>query len=231
MQFVRYSDGSGPVWSVQTDTGIHALAAHPTGEPSYDDLTNQRYLDRLASAVENGALPVVDPDEVDRLAPVQKPGKIVCAGLNYHDHAEEQNEEVPEVPMLFSKASTAVSNPGSPIVHPGGDEQVDYEVELAAVIGRRTAGGSTGVPVAAASAPIETRVFPTSLASPRSREVSTFGSYPAASAASAAPASAVMLSAIRSWSTQSKAESDWSEVSPPVSAWRCSRTASGTDTP
>ncbi|WP_436930828.1 fumarylacetoacetate hydrolase family protein [Halosimplex halobium] len=137
MRFVRYSDGSGPAWGVQTDAGIHALAADPAGEPSYEDLTNQRYLDRLASAVDDGALPVVDPDEVDRLAPVPRPGKIVCAGLNYHDHAEEQDEEVPDVPMLFSKASTAVTNPGSPIVHPGGDEQVDYEVELAAVIGRR----------------------------------------------------------------------------------------------
>jgi 2-keto-4-pentenoate hydratase/2-oxohepta-3-ene-1,7-dioic acid hydratase in catechol pathway len=139
MQFVRYSDGSEPAWGVHTDTGIHSLAAHPAGEPSYQDLTNGRYLNQIESDVDDGALPVVDPGEVNLLTPVPRPGKIVCAGLNYHDHAEEQDEEVPEVPLLFSKASTTVTNPGSPIVHPPG-EQVDYEVELGVVIGRRAKG-------------------------------------------------------------------------------------------
>lgn len=135
MQLVRYTCGAGPAWGVKDDTAIHALADLPAGEPSYQDLTNQNYCNQLQDAVGNGTLSRVDLDDVNLLAPVPQPPKIVCAGLNYLDHAEEQDEEIPEVPLLFSKAPTTVTNPNSPIVHPG-DEQVDYEVELAAVIGR-----------------------------------------------------------------------------------------------
>ncbi len=56
--------------------------------------------------------------------------------MNYHDHAEEQDEEVPDQPLLFGKSPSAVTNPGDPIVHPAELEEVDYEVELGVVIGR-----------------------------------------------------------------------------------------------
>jgi 2-keto-4-pentenoate hydratase/2-oxohepta-3-ene-1,7-dioic acid hydratase in catechol pathway len=135
MQFVRYNSGAGPTWGVRTDDEIHALADLPAGEPSYQDLANKRYLDGVERAVENGTLTVVDADEASLLAPVPQPPKIVCAGLNYRDHAEEQDEEIPDEPLLFAKAPTTVTNPGSPIVHPEG-EQVDYEVELAVIVGR-----------------------------------------------------------------------------------------------
>jgi 2-keto-4-pentenoate hydratase/2-oxohepta-3-ene-1,7-dioic acid hydratase in catechol pathway len=140
MRFVRYNGGAGPAWGVQTDEGIHVLGDLPAGEPSYQDLADEGYLEWLSDHVENGTLSRVDPDAVSLLAPVPRPGKIVCAGLNYRDHAEEQDEEIPEVPLLFSKAPTTVTNPNSPIVHPGGEEQVDYEVELAVVIGRTAKG-------------------------------------------------------------------------------------------
>ncbi|ELY96324.1 fumarylacetoacetate hydrolase family protein [Natrialba taiwanensis] len=74
--------------------------------------------------------------EANLLAPVPRPGKIVCVGLNYHDHAEEQNEAVPDRPLLFGKVGTAVTNPGDPIVYPSALDEVDYEVELGVVIGR-----------------------------------------------------------------------------------------------
>ena len=135
MQFVRYNRGASPAWGVEHDGAIHVLADRPAGEPTYQDLTNRRYLDAVRADVENGTLSQVDPGEVSLLAPVPQPPKIVCAGLNYRDHAEEQDEEIPEKPLLFSKAPTTVTNPGSPIVHPAG-EQVDYEVELAVVVGR-----------------------------------------------------------------------------------------------
>jgi len=135
MRFVRYNGGAGPAWGVHTSTEIHVLGDLPSGEPSYQDLADEGYLEWLSDRVENGTLSTVDPDAVSLLAPVPRPPKIVCAGLNYYDHAEEQDEEVPEEPLLFSKASTTVTNPGSPIVHPEGEE-VDYEVELAVVIGR-----------------------------------------------------------------------------------------------
>jgi len=135
MQFVRYNAGGRPSMGVRTGSQVHALADLPEGEPDYGDLTNQRYLDRVRSAVRHDTLTQYAVPEVSLLAPVPRPGKIVCAGLNYRDHAEEQDEEIPDRPLLFAKAPTTVTNPGSPIVHPEG-EQVDYEVELAVVIGR-----------------------------------------------------------------------------------------------
>ncbi|WP_224450337.1 fumarylacetoacetate hydrolase family protein [Haloprofundus salilacus] len=135
MQIVRYNGGSGPVLGVKKGSKIHSLADLPEGLPTYDDFTNQRYLDTVESLVLNGGLSQRDIDEVDLLAPVPQPGKIVCAGLNYQDHAEEQDEEIPDEPLLFAKAPTTVTNPDSPIVHPEG-EQVDYEVELGVVVGR-----------------------------------------------------------------------------------------------
>ncbi|HET7373221.1 MAG TPA: fumarylacetoacetate hydrolase family protein [Gemmatimonadaceae bacterium] len=70
-------------------------------------------------------------------APVPRPGKIVCIGLNYHDHAQEIGLAVPKTPTIFSKFSSCVIAPGEPVVIPASSAQVDYEAELAVVIGRR----------------------------------------------------------------------------------------------
>jgi len=70
-------------------------------------------------------------------APVPRPGKLICIGLNYRDHAAESNMAIPEQPVVFSKFTTAVIAPGEPVVLPTGSTQVDYEAELAVVIGRR----------------------------------------------------------------------------------------------
>jgi 2-keto-4-pentenoate hydratase/2-oxohepta-3-ene-1,7-dioic acid hydratase in catechol pathway len=69
------------------------------------------------------------------LAPVQ-PGKIICVGRNYAEHAREQNVEVPEIPLLFLKPPSAVIGPGDAIVLPPQSKQVEHEGELAVVIGR-----------------------------------------------------------------------------------------------
>jgi 2-keto-4-pentenoate hydratase/2-oxohepta-3-ene-1,7-dioic acid hydratase in catechol pathway len=70
------------------------------------------------------------------LAPIT-PSKIVAIGLNYKDHAAEQKKPLPAEPMLFIKPSTAVIGPGDPIKLPGGIGRIDYESEVAVVIGRR----------------------------------------------------------------------------------------------
>jgi len=70
-------------------------------------------------------------------APVPRPGKLICIGLNYRDHAAESNMPIPERPVVFSKFSTCVIAPGEPVVIPATSDQVDYEAELAVVIGRR----------------------------------------------------------------------------------------------
>ncbi len=65
------------------------------------------------------------------------PSKIVCVGLNYKDHAAEQNKPLPAEPLLFIKPSTAVIGPGAAILLPPGVGRVDHEAELGVVIGRR----------------------------------------------------------------------------------------------
>ena len=70
-------------------------------------------------------------------APVMRPGKIICIGLNYRDHAAESGVAVPEYPTVFSKYANAVIGPGEAIVHPSISDKVDYEAEMAVVIGKR----------------------------------------------------------------------------------------------
>lgn len=70
------------------------------------------------------------------LAPVT-PSKIVCVGLNYKDHAAEQNKPLPPEPLIFIKPSTSVIGPGDAIELPPGAGRVDHEAEAAVVIGRR----------------------------------------------------------------------------------------------
>ncbi len=74
---------------------------------------------------------------VKLMAPIPRPGKIICLGLNYSDHAEEAGLTPPEEPVLFSKPATAVVGHEDPVIYPKVSSQVDYEVELAVVIGKK----------------------------------------------------------------------------------------------
>jgi 2-keto-4-pentenoate hydratase/2-oxohepta-3-ene-1,7-dioic acid hydratase in catechol pathway len=69
--------------------------------------------------------------------PIERPGKIVCVGLNYRDHAEEQGAPLPEAPLLFAKWQNALIGPDEPIVIPPIVTKCDYEAELGVVIGAR----------------------------------------------------------------------------------------------
>jgi 2-keto-4-pentenoate hydratase/2-oxohepta-3-ene-1,7-dioic acid hydratase in catechol pathway len=74
------------------------------------------------------------------MLPIERPGKIVCVGLNYRDHAEEQGVELPEEPLLFAKWPNTLIGPGDPIVIPPLVTRCDYEAELGVVIGERVSG-------------------------------------------------------------------------------------------
>jgi 2,4-didehydro-3-deoxy-L-rhamnonate hydrolase len=67
--------------------------------------------------------------------PIDRPSKIVCVGLNYRDHAEEQGVDLPEAPLLFAKWPNTLIGPGEPIILPAAAREVDYEAELGVVIG------------------------------------------------------------------------------------------------
>lgn len=72
-----------------------------------------------------------------RVLPPASPSKIVCVGLNYRDHAEEMHMEIPETPVLFLKPPSAVIGHGDKIIYPASSSRVEYEAELACVIGKR----------------------------------------------------------------------------------------------
>lgn len=80
---------------------------------------------------------VLNMDDVTLKAPVSAPSKILCLGLNYRDHAEEAELPLPDEPIIFMKPQTAIVGPEQPVIKPAFVEKLDYEVELAAVIGRR----------------------------------------------------------------------------------------------
>ena len=89
----------------------------------------------FAAAQERGWL--IPSSDAYWFAPVPRPGKLICIGLNYRDHAAESKMAIPEKPVVFSKFSSSVIAPGEPVVLPPSSKQVDYEAELAVVIGRR----------------------------------------------------------------------------------------------
>lgn len=71
------------------------------------------------------------------LAPILRPPKLICIGLNYKDHAIESNMDLPTTPVVFTKFSNSIIGPGDTVLLPRASTQVDYEAELAIVIGRR----------------------------------------------------------------------------------------------
>src|SRR5688572_24169005 len=73
---------------------------------------------------------------VDKLLAPLVPTDILCIGLNYREHAIEGGQAIPEIPMLFIKSSNALNNPFDPILIPRRSQMIDYEAELAVVIGR-----------------------------------------------------------------------------------------------
>jgi acylpyruvate hydrolase len=97
----------------------------------------------LEAILEGGLLDEVEPvngddgvpvDGVRLLSPVTRPGKIICIGLNYRAHAEEQGAEPPETPTFFAKFRNALAAPGATVPLPPWSERVDYEAEVAFVI-------------------------------------------------------------------------------------------------
>jgi 2-keto-4-pentenoate hydratase/2-oxohepta-3-ene-1,7-dioic acid hydratase in catechol pathway len=144
MKFVRCRLDGGVSWGVQESEQVHLLGDSRVGAPSLQDLLNPSYRRVTQDLLSAQELPRVDLEAIDRLAPVTDIGKIVCIGLNYHDHAAEQDQEIPEQPILFAKASTSVTDPGAPIVKPPDIDQLDYEVELGVVIGRTAKAVAAG---------------------------------------------------------------------------------------
>ncbi|MEV7288071.1 fumarylacetoacetate hydrolase family protein [Streptomyces sp. NPDC093252] len=99
-------------------------------------LADEAALDRVRSAADAGDLPVLDPEGLRIGPPLGRIGKVVCIGLNYHDHARETGAEPPTEPVLFLKAPDTVVGPYDTVLVPRRSVKTDWEVELAVVIGR-----------------------------------------------------------------------------------------------
>ncbi|MEH0524288.1 fumarylacetoacetate hydrolase family protein [Streptomyces stelliscabiei] len=94
-------------------------------------------VDRARAAVEAGGLPVLDTGGLRIGAPLARPGKIVCVGLNYRDHAAETGAAIPPRPVVFMKDPGTVVGPYDEVLVPRGSVKTDWEVELGVVVGRR----------------------------------------------------------------------------------------------
>jgi 2-keto-4-pentenoate hydratase/2-oxohepta-3-ene-1,7-dioic acid hydratase in catechol pathway len=137
MRLVSYRGEEGVCAGVQVADGIldagALLGERPLGTRR---LIEQGRLDELAERTKPGV--DIEAASVMRLLPpVPDPDKIVCIGLNYRSHAEEQGVEPPAQPTLFAKFRNALAPAGATVALPAASEKVDYEAEVAFVIGRR----------------------------------------------------------------------------------------------
>lgn len=94
-------------------------------------------LEQVRNQAANSSTPSYSLPDVHILAPIT-PGKVLCSGINYHGHLEENpSAKLPDSPFFFAKLPNTVIGPGEPIIHPKMTQQLDYEVEFTAVIGKR----------------------------------------------------------------------------------------------
>ena len=134
MKLLRYGEpGAERPGLLDADGRIRDLSGHVADLAG--DALDPAALARLA-ALDPATLPAVAG--TPRLgACVAGIGKFICIGLNYSDHAAESGLPVPDEPVIFMKATSAVSGPNDPVLIPRGSEKTDWEVELGVVIGRR----------------------------------------------------------------------------------------------
>jgi 2-keto-4-pentenoate hydratase/2-oxohepta-3-ene-1,7-dioic acid hydratase in catechol pathway len=120
-EYVRFIHNGRAAWGQKLEHKLHVLSAAPWAEPK---ATGE----------------VVDASGVEWLIPAE-PSKVICVGLNYKDHAAEMGHAIPDEPVLFLKPVSAVLDPGKSIRLPRSSDRVDYEAELAMVVGKKVGPG------------------------------------------------------------------------------------------
>src|SRR5215217_3450782 len=131
MRFVNYATDEGPRAGVLRDGRVLEVRDAPAG--GLHALLAAGPLER-SEPVEAEGLAI---EEVELLPPIERPGKVLCIGLNYRAHAEEGGREAPELPTFFAKFATSLRPDGATVALPGWSSKVDYEAEVAFVIGDR----------------------------------------------------------------------------------------------
>ncbi len=133
MKLISFRINGESGYGVVRDDGVVALS----GRMNFADLRSLIAANGLAEAAKLAATLKADfkIESAQLLPPIPNPGKIICVGLNYRDHAKEAGLEIPRVPAIFSKFSNIVIGPNEPIILPRISKKPDYEAELAFVIG------------------------------------------------------------------------------------------------
>jgi 2-keto-4-pentenoate hydratase/2-oxohepta-3-ene-1,7-dioic acid hydratase in catechol pathway len=138
MRLVSFDTGSGPRAALLRDDRVYDIWGEAFAHVRDDDRTLDALLQgRLlgeVEPVEDDGVPVAG---IPLLPPITRPRKIICIGLNYRSHAEEQGAEPPETPTFFAKFANALVPAGATVSLPRWSEKVDYEAEVAFVIGSR----------------------------------------------------------------------------------------------
>jgi len=134
MRLLRYDDGGRAVTAIRLGDSV----ASPAGLP--DDpvavLAGGAEMQRALLAAADAA-PKRPLAGLKRLMPIARPGKIICIGLNYALHAKEGGNPIPDYPAVFLRTQTSLVGPDAPILRAAVSAKLDYEAELAVVIGRR----------------------------------------------------------------------------------------------
>ncbi|MGA7434772.1 MAG: fumarylacetoacetate hydrolase family protein [Solirubrobacterales bacterium] len=140
MQLITFASGNGPRAGVLTDDGIidaWEVLDHPT-RASLRELIAEDRVAEVGERIANGSeVTPIDPAKVKVMAPIPDPDKIICIGLNYKAHAAETGQDLPKAPIIFGKYRNALVGDGQTVTLPAASTKVDYEAEVAVVIGRR----------------------------------------------------------------------------------------------
>ena len=136
MRFVHFVEGTSKGLGVEQAGTLRGLTEKDHGYPgSLLDLLNagadalKAAHDRLSDA------PLIDLSKVRYLPPIERPGKIVCVGLNYAEHTKESPYEQPSYPSFFPRFASTLVGHGEPIIRPRVSEELDFEGELVVIIG------------------------------------------------------------------------------------------------
>jgi acylpyruvate hydrolase len=137
MRFVHFEKEGVPGIAADDGSGWCGLTKRESGFPGTLPELIVQGADLLHTGRELLRMRAIDLDAVRILPPVPKPPKILCVGLNYDDHLEESGLKKPVYPEIFARFATSLIAHGDPIRQPGESFTLDYEAELAVVIGRR----------------------------------------------------------------------------------------------
>jgi 2-keto-4-pentenoate hydratase/2-oxohepta-3-ene-1,7-dioic acid hydratase in catechol pathway len=138
MKLLRFGPKGSEKPGLQLEDGTRIDASAFGMDWNHDFFAEPANLGRLAAWLETHAATAPRVSAETRLgSAVARPGKLICIGLNFSDHAAEAGMPIPNEPIVFFKATSAMAGPNDPVVIPRGSEKTDWEVELAFVVGKK----------------------------------------------------------------------------------------------